>query len=138
MTGRQLVDCDIRAIRTQPPTTTIRRSTTHPTPHPQITMSNEMQADLTMTTAQIRRRAIDYDSQVRQGLEDGKIRQVVKALGTHLVSQNFFSLFFFTNILGVSDGAADHSGEGNGRTKGGLPQAPFFVGVHSRVESGPG
>jgi hypothetical protein len=39
-----------------------------------------------ITPAQIRRRANDYDTQIRQGLEEGSIRQVVKRLGPDLVS----------------------------------------------------
>jgi len=41
-----------------------------------------------LTPKQIRRRANDYDSQIRQGLEDGDVRQVVKRLGPDLVSGN--------------------------------------------------
>jgi hypothetical protein len=48
-----------------------------------------------MTPTQIRRRANDYDSQIRQGLEDGNIRQVVKRLGADLVSKNPIKLVFF-------------------------------------------
>ena len=40
---------------------------------------------------QIRRRIVDYDSQVRQGIEDGNIQQVMKRLGPLLVSLVFFS-----------------------------------------------
>jgi hypothetical protein len=39
-----------------------------------------------LTPQQIRRRANDFDFQIRQGLEDGNIRQVVKQLGAELVS----------------------------------------------------
>jgi hypothetical protein len=48
--------------------------------------------DLTasLTARQIRRWANDYDAQIRQGLEDGNVRQVVKRLGKDLVSGNFF------------------------------------------------
>jgi len=40
---------------------------------------------------QIWHRIVDYDSQVRQGIEDGNIRQVMKQLGPLLVSLVFFS-----------------------------------------------
>ena len=40
---------------------------------------------------QIRRRANDYDSQIRQGLEDGNVRKVVKRLGADLVSKKKIS-----------------------------------------------
>lgn len=52
-------------------------------------------SDLTasLTTPQIRRRANDYDAQIRQGLEDGNVRQVVKRLGKDLVSR--ILLFFY-------------------------------------------
>jgi hypothetical protein len=43
-----------------------------------------------LTPTQIRRRAIDYDSQIREGLDEGNIRQVVKRLGVNLVSKKFF------------------------------------------------
>ena len=41
----------------------------------------------TLTPQQIRRRANDYDSQIRQGLDDGNVRHVVKRLGKDLVSR---------------------------------------------------
>lgn len=45
------------------------------------------------TPQDIRRRANDYDFQIRQGLEDGTIRSVLKTLGTDLVSRkNLFVL----------------------------------------------
>jgi len=39
-----------------------------------------------MSPEKIRRRAIDYDSQIRLDLEEGNVRQVVKRLGKDLVS----------------------------------------------------
>ncbi len=39
-----------------------------------------------MTPEQIRRRCNDFDDQVRQGLEDGSIRSVMKRIGAQLVS----------------------------------------------------
>jgi hypothetical protein len=46
-----------------------------------------------LTAPQIRRRANDYDAQIRQGLEDGNVRQVVRRLGKDLVSRD---VFFFS------------------------------------------
>jgi hypothetical protein len=43
-----------------------------------------------LTPQEIRRRTNDYDSQIRQGLEDGDVRDVVKLLGSDLVSSIFF------------------------------------------------
>lgn len=40
-----------------------------------------------LTPTQLRRRANDYDLQIRQGLEDGSVRKVVKQLEKDLVSQ---------------------------------------------------
>ena len=51
-----------------------------------------------LTPAQIRRRANNYDSQIRQGLEDGNVRQVVKRLGSDLVSKKKILLLFTANI----------------------------------------
>lgn len=48
-----------------------------------------------LTAPQIRRRANDYDAQIRQGLEDGNVRQVVKRLGKDLVSQKVFFFPYF-------------------------------------------
>ena len=48
---------------------------------------------LTMVPDQIRRRLTDYDMQVRQGLEDGSIRQVMKGLSPDMVSGLFFYRF---------------------------------------------
>ena len=56
-----------------------------------------MNPNLNLTPAQIRRRAIDYDSQIRLGLEEGNIRQVVKKLGNDLVSRYNFSRQIKTN-----------------------------------------
>jgi len=52
-----------------------------------------------LTPQQIRRRVTDYDSQIRQGLEDGNIRQVVKRLGGDLVSQVNSMYISLTNHL---------------------------------------
>lgn len=43
-----------------------------------------------LTPEQIRRRIINYDEQVRQGLEDGDIRKVMKKLAPAIVSRKFF------------------------------------------------
>jgi len=47
-----------------------------------------------LTPAQIRRRAKDYDMQIRQGLEDGNVRGVVKRLGNNLVRKKNCSLVY--------------------------------------------
>jgi hypothetical protein len=47
-----------------------------------------------LTPAQIRRRAKDYDMQIRQGLEDGDVRGVVKRLGHDLVRKNNCPLIY--------------------------------------------
>ena len=52
-----------------------------------------------LSPAQIRRRANDYDSQIRQGLEDGNVRQVVKRLGNDLVSKKKNSHMFIILIF---------------------------------------
>ena len=46
-----------------------------------------------LTPGQIRRRAKDYDMQIRQGLEEGNVRQVVKRLGPELVRKKKLPLF---------------------------------------------
>ena len=43
-----------------------------------------------LTPEQIRRRMNDYDNQIRQGLEDGTIRNVMKRLGQPLVSPKIY------------------------------------------------
>lgn len=60
--------------------------------------SNMSSAD-SLTPTQIRRRIIDYDAQIRLGLEDGDIRLVVKRIGSALVSRSRFSFFFTLNIF---------------------------------------
>ena len=57
-----------------------------------MTMSTPL-ADLTPKV--IKCRAIDYDAQIRQGLEDGDIRKVVKRLGADLVSNKIFFYLFY-------------------------------------------
>jgi hypothetical protein len=57
--------------------------------HLDTTMSNPAAS---LTAAQIRRRANDYDAQIRLGLEEGNIRQVVKRLGADLVSKKILYL----------------------------------------------
>jgi hypothetical protein len=54
-----------------------------------------------LTPQQIRRRANDYDSQIRQGLEDGNVREVVKRLGSDLVSSIFFYKSFLLTHCGI-------------------------------------
>jgi hypothetical protein len=55
---------------------------------------------MVLTPDQIRRRMNDYDSQIRQGLEEGTIRNVMKRLGQPLVSPKFYFLYFdITNLL---------------------------------------
>jgi hypothetical protein len=67
----------------QPPTSTstMQRPTT------------TMMTPLTLMPEQIRRRLMDYDMQVQQGLEEGSIQQVMKVLSPDLVSPVcFFSV----------------------------------------------
>ena len=45
------------------------------------------------TPPQIRRLIIDFDQQIREGLEDGEIRKVMKSLAADLVSAVFNSRF---------------------------------------------
>ena len=49
-------------------------------------------SDSTLTPSAILRRANDYDEQIREGLENGNVRLVVRRLGTKLVSGCFFVL----------------------------------------------
>jgi hypothetical protein len=51
-----------------------------------------------LTPAQIRRRAKDYDMQIRQGLEEGDVRQVVKRLGRELVRKKKIAFISPTNL----------------------------------------
>jgi len=63
------------------------------TPQPQhLTMSDRTAS---LTAHQIRRRANDYDGQIRLGLEEGNVRQVVKRLGKDLVSPIFIFFAYF-------------------------------------------
>ena len=52
-----------------------------------------------LTPDQIRRRVNDYDGQVRQGLEDGTIRQVLKRFGESLVSRLFYFVATISNLI---------------------------------------
>jgi hypothetical protein len=90
--------------------------------------------DPSLTPAQIRRRANDYDSQIRQGLEDGNVRQVVKRLGNNLVSKIMIVFLSFTDVGLDLDTAVDPSHEGHARTSGCVPEAVVPVPVHSGVE----
>jgi hypothetical protein len=65
-----------------------------PPPHPTFTSTTTMQQPPATTTSaitpnQIRRRINDLDAQVRQGLEDGTIRNVMKRIGPAMVSKIF-------------------------------------------------
>jgi len=67
-----------------------------PTPHPTFTSTTTMQQPPATTTSsitpkEIRRRINDLDAQVRQGLEDGTIRGVMKRIGPAFVSRIFFN-----------------------------------------------
>ena len=44
---------------------------------------------LTLTPEQIRRRVVDFDVQIRQGLDEGNIRNVMKRIGVSMVSHFF-------------------------------------------------
>ena len=87
----------------------------------------------TITHSQIRRRANDYDLQIRQGLEDGSVRQVVKRLGADLVSKaKKFALF---QLISLNPGKTiGPSYEGISRTSGCISAALVFVPIHSRLE----
>ncbi len=73
----------------------LHHSTTNHHQHQHINMSS----NASITPKQISRRATDYDSQIREGLEDGSIRQVVKRLGSDLVSQKKKVLFYLLHDL---------------------------------------
>jgi len=67
----------------------------HEPPSPRQRQHHTMSNPATqMTPAQIRRRSIDYDQQIRDGLENGTIRQVVKQLGRNLVRKKKISFVF--------------------------------------------
>jgi hypothetical protein len=87
-----------------------------------------------LTEKQIRRRAIDYDSLIRQGLEEGDIRRVVKDLGSNLVSKKNIILILYTNIWYDLDGVVDPSLKGNCGAAGSLSQAPVPYLIHSGME----
>ena len=88
----------------------------------------------TPTPKQIGRRAIDYDSQIRQGLEDGDIRQVVKRLGSDLVSGHKPPAFFLTHILlDVGTVFVPPRGRDSG-PKGCLSEGTLPVSIRSGVE----
>lgn len=85
-----------------------------------------------MTAVQIRRRANDYDSQIRQGLEDGDVRQVVKRLGNNLVSWLDIAL---SNILtAYLDRSSDPPDKGHQGTSGGFSKATVPLQVHPGME----
>jgi hypothetical protein len=91
-------------------------------------------SDLTasLTAPQIRRRANDYDAQIRQGLDDGNVRQVVKRLGKDLVSRISVFLLIFTDIW--LDRTVDPSYERHTGTKGCISKAPVPVRIRSGLE----
>ena len=74
-------------------------------PRPPSTMSS---TDQYITPAVIRRRMNDYDAQVREGLENGDIRAVLKRIGPAMVSRSlsYFrvtdSFFFQSSLLALS------------------------------------
>src|SRR6266545_2925197 len=70
----------------------------HSTNHHQHQHIN-MSSNASITPKQISRRATDYDSQIQEGLEDGSIQQVVKRLGSDLVSQKKKVLFYLLHDL---------------------------------------
>ena len=114
-----MTDCVI-----QFPTTTTITTTT-------ITMSTPATS---LTATQIHHRANDYDSQIRQGLEDGSVRQVVKRLGKDLVSLQIIIVLMLTYIELNLDGVVDPSPEGDTKTSGCIPEALVFVPVRSGLE----
>src|SRR6266508_6546046 len=73
----------------------LHHSTTNHHEHQHINMSS----NASITPKQISRQATDYDSQIWEGLEDGSIRQVVKRLGSDLVSQKKKSPFLSLHNL---------------------------------------
>ena len=87
-----------------------------------------------MTASQIRRRANDYDSQIRQGLEDGNVRHVVKGLGADLVRNYDINFSFLTSLCSVLDGAFGPSAAGNTGTSGCLPKALVPVSIYQGLE----
>jgi len=50
-------------------------------------MSQSLTPAQSLDPAQLRRRVVDFDAQIRQGLEEGNVREVVKRLGADLVSK---------------------------------------------------
>ena len=87
-----------------------------------------------MTPSQIWCRANDYDSQIRQGLEDGNVRQVMKGLGADLVRSYHIFFSFLIALRCVLDGAFGSSAAGNTGTSGRLSKALVPVSVHPGLE----
>src|SRR6266498_3635938 len=73
----------------------LHHSTTNHHQYQHINMSS----NASITPKQISRRATDYNSQIQDGLEDSSIRQVVKRLGSDLVSQKKKVLFYLLHDL---------------------------------------
>ena len=71
-----------------------------PTPHPTLTLTTTMQQptkSTSITPNEIRRRINDLDDQVRQGLERGTIRQVMRSIGPLFVSPFFLFLLLLSS-----------------------------------------
>lgn len=90
-----------------------------------------------ITPQQIRRRVNDYDSQIREGLEDGSIRQVVKRLGTNLVSKKKTRYRFEHANCFHAGSTFDPSYEGNPRTSRCISAAHVSISIRSGVEQKP-
>jgi hypothetical protein len=84
-----------------------------------------------ITPAQIRRAMNDYDSQIRQALDEGSIRPVMKSLGDKLVSNLFFSATFNANTI---TGYIICVSEGNARATSSVPFPLVLVQIHSGLE----
>lgn len=100
-----------------------------PTPHPTFTSTSTMQQPSASTTPrltpkQIRRRVNDLDDQVRQALEDGTIRQVMKKIRPTFVSRVVFFFCLSSSHLPLSGPPAGLS-EGFARGKGCVSMHPF-------------
>jgi hypothetical protein len=60
-------------------------------------MSQSLTPAQSLDPAQLRRRVVDFDAQIRQGVEEGNVREVVRRLGTDLVSKKKILQFSLAN-----------------------------------------
>lgn len=70
------------------------------TQHQTNTIVDTSMSDIeyTIPPSQIGRQVIDYDLQIREGLEEGNVRQVMKELGDDLVSRSPTKIFFYSSF----------------------------------------